>query len=367
MRIVFDVTSCARESRGGISTYGWNLVEGCARVAPDNEYVLAVRSNRWTRRKLIAGLLPNAPRRALVDGLQWFTLGRPVDVFHGVGIRLPAVARFPKTVMMHDLNVFEFPELSSESWRVSRQQRIRETVARADLVISYSEQGRDALGHYVDCPPEKVRVVPLAVDTDVFRRPPEEQLQRVLAKHGLAERPYLICVGQYDGRKNHDGLLEAFAHAKLPEEWVLVLGGPKNENADKLRARGRELGVPDDRLHLPGFVLEDELPALLAGAEFYACGSLHEGFGLPVIEAQACGTAVVSSNRAALVETLGDCGLLFDPADLDDFASALQRMAGDAELRADFAARGPQRVAEHYTWDTLARASLDVFAEAAAR
>lgn len=367
MRIVFDVTSCARTSRGGISTYGWNLVEGCARVAPEHEYVLAVRSNRWMRRELIAGLLPSAPRRPLVDGFQWLTLGRPVDVFHGIGVRLPAVARFPKTVMMHDLNVFEFPELSSEEWRVSRQQRIRETVARADLVISYSEQGRDALAHFVDCPPEKVRVVPLAVDTEHFRRPPEDELQRVLAKHGLAERPYLICVGQYDGRKNHDGLLEAFAHAKLPDEWVLVLGGPRDANADTLRARGRELGLPDERLHLPGFVLEEELPALLAGAEFYVCGSLHEGFGLPVIEAQACGTAVASSDRAALRETVGDCGVLFDPADLDDFAAALQRMAGDAALRAELAARGPARVAEHYTWDTLARKSLAVLAEAAAR
>lgn len=364
MRIVFDVTSCARSNRGGISTYGQKLVESCARVAPQNDYVLALRSNRWSKRKLLAELLPEAPRRLLVDGLHALTLPGKVDVLHGIGVRLPAFGGFARTVMMHDLNVFEFPELSSESWRRSRQQRIRETVKRAHLIISYSEQGRDALQQHVGCPPEKVRVVPLAVDTEQFRRPDEHTLQEVLARHGLAGRPYLICVGQYDGRKNHDGLLRAFAHARLPDEWILVLGGPRDADAAKLRALARELGLPDERVHLPGFVADEDLPALLAGAEFYACGSLHEGFGLPVVEAQACGTAVASSDRAALVETVGDCGVLFDPADLDDFAGALQRLAGDAELRADLARRGPLRVAEHYTWDQLARSTLDVFVEA---
>lgn len=366
MRLAFDVTSCAKARRGGIATYGWALVQACARVAPQHDYVLAVRSNRWLSRRLLADMLPGVRPRLLVDGLHRLLLGAPLDALHGVGVRLPAVGGFARTVMLHDLNVFEFPELSSEEWRRTRQQRIRETVARATLVLSYSAQGRAALQHHVGLAPEKVRVVPLGVDVERFRRPPEDVLQRVLGAHGLLGRPYVLMIGEYSTRKNPHGLLEAFAAAGLPDEWMLVLGGPRDADREALAAHAARLGLPERRLHLPGWVADEELPALLAGAAFYVCSSLHEGFGLPVLEAQACGTPVLSSDRAALRETLGDCGLLFDPGERDDFVAGLRRMAADTALRQELSRRGPPRVAAHYGWDVVARATLAAIEEAVA-
>lgn len=366
MRIVFDVTSCAKPRRGGIATYGAELVAACARVAPEHEFALAVRSNRWFKRALVDDLLPGVRARLLVDGLHALFPGGRIDVLHGIGVRLPGPGRFAKVVTIHDLNVFEFPELSSDAWRRVRRKRLRETVARADRILSYSEQGAAALGEHLGVPREKVRVVPLGVDTTRFHRPPEETLAAVRARHGLTGVPYVLMVGIADGRKNHRGLLEAFVRAALPAPWCLVLGGPRGEAAGALAARARELGLAEERLKLPGWVHDDELPALLAGAAFYCCASLHEGFGLPVIEAQACGTPVACSNRAALLETLGDCGLAFDPEDPDAFAEALLRLAGDEALRADLSARGPARVAEHYSWERVARDTLAVYADAAA-
>ncbi len=365
MRFAFDVSSCVKARRGGIATYGWNLVQACARVAPEHEFLLGVRPHRWLKRGLLDEMLPGVKPRLLQDQLQSLTLGKHVDALHGVGVRLPAGGSFGKTVMLHDLNVFEFPELSSADWRRKRQDRIRQTVARADLVLSYSEQGAVALGEHVGVPREKVRVVPLGVDTDTFRRPDDHRLQAVLARHDLAQRPYILLVGEYSDRKNPHGLLDAFADAALDKEWVLVIGGPRDANREALRVHAERLGLDEERVRLPGWVVDEDLPGLLAGAAFYVCASLHEGFGLPVIEAQACGTPVACSNRAALIETVGDCGLVFDPAQRDDFRAALQKLASDEGLRADLSRRGPARVAAHYTWDHVARLTLDVMAEAA--
>jgi glycosyltransferase involved in cell wall biosynthesis len=365
MRIVIDVTSCVKTRLGGIGVYGTELVRGCVRVAPEHEYVLAVRPNRWLRRELISDLCPQLERCLLLDRGHRFTLGRNVDVLHAVGVRLPATGRFPKVVMLHDINVFEFPELSEPGWREKRQRRIRQTVDRADLIVCYSEQGRRALGEHLDVASDRVRVVPLGIDTERFCRPNDDALSDVLENHDLRERPYVLSVGQYGTRKNQLGLVEAFAAAELPSEWLLVLGGPRGDAIDELRAAAQRHGLSQERLRTPGWVQDDELPALLSGAGFYACASLHEGFGLPVIEAQACGTPVAASNRAALVETLGDCGVAFEPTDLADFAGALSRLAGDPDLRAELSRRGPLRVAQAYTWDHVARATLAVLEEAA--
>lgn len=371
MRFAFDVTTCVKARRGGVPTYGWNLVRACARVAPEHDYVLAVRSHRWMRRSLIADLLPGVKPRLLVDGLQDLTMGGKVDTLHGIGIRLPAGGRFAKTVMVHDLNVFEHPELSEPSWRDTRQARIRETVARADLVLSYSEQGAAALGEYVDVPREKVRVVPPGVDTELFHRPADEVLLRVCERHGLLGRPYMLMVGGYSDRKNPHGLLDAFAdatqHGSLDDSWVLVLAGPRHAGQEALRVHAEQRGLGEDRLRLPGWINDDELPALLAGAGLYVCSSLHEGFGLPVLEAQACGAPVACSDRGALVETLGGCGVLFDPGDRDGFAEALCRLAADGELRADLARRGVERVRAGFGWELVARRTLEVMSEAAGR
>jgi glycosyltransferase involved in cell wall biosynthesis len=365
MRIVLDVTSCAKERRGGIGNYGAQLVQGLRRVAPDHELVMALRPQRWGQRELVADLCAGGAPRLLLDRLNPLTLRRPVDVFHGVGVRLPARGGFPRTVTLHDLNVFEFPELASDDWRRTRQARIRQTVARADLLLSYSEQGAAALGQYLGVARERVRVVPLGVDTSHFRRPDDAALARVSAKHRLDDKPYVVMVGEYSTRKNPHGLVEAFAASGLAPRWRLVLGGPRGENAEALAADGAARGLDDDTLRLPGWVDDDELPALLAGAGFCVCAARHEGFGLPVLEAQACGTPVVSSDRGALPETLGGLGLAFDPDDLEAFAGALSQMAGDDPLRSELARKGPLRVAEGYTWDHVARATLAVYEELA--
>lgn len=379
MKVAFDVTSCAKPRRGGIATYGWELIAACARVAPEHEYELAVRPNRWLARGHLEGLARAVAQRGetareatggaapaprlLLDAFADLCLG-PVDVLHSIGVRLPPRGRFAKVVTLHDLNVFEFPELSEPAWRDKRQARIKQTLARADSVIVYSRAGAAMLQQQLGFPAERVAVVPIGVDTARFFPRSEAERRPVLERLGLDGRPYVLHVGAFSTRKNQRGLLAAFARAALPDEWVLVLGGPTDEDAAALRAQAQQLGLDESRLLLPGWVGEPEYPALLSGAAVYVCASLHEGFGIPVIEAQACGAPVLSSNRGALPETVGDCGVLVDPGSEEAFAAALRALAGDTALRARLAAAGPARVREHFSWERIALATLAVYAAA---
>ncbi len=365
MRITFDVTSCVKPHGGGIQNYGRRLLHGLARVAEGHEISIAIRPNRWLKRHLVADLPSAGPPRLLLDRFHWLTLGS-IDVLHGIGARLPRNAAFARVVTIHDVRVYERPELASEAWVRKRRARIRETVERADLIVSPSEWGARALVAHLGVSRERVRVVPDPVDTGVFRPPDPASLARVRSAYALEQRPYFLNLGQLGARKNQMGLLAAFARARLPEEWLLVLAGPSGDAAAQLRASAAALGIGDERLRLPGRIPAEDLPALLGACGAYACASLHEGFGLPVAEAQACGAAVLSSNRGALPETLGDCGLLFDPSDPGDFSAALHRMAADPALRREFARRGPARARRCFSAEAVASRLLDVHREAMA-
>jgi alpha-1,3-rhamnosyl/mannosyltransferase len=375
MRLAFDVTSVVKPRRAGIAGYGWELIRAIARVAPEHELVLGVRPNRWTQRGLLdelrAALPHGAALRLLVDP---FADRRPLrpDVLHAIGVRLPARISAARVVTLHDINVFEYPEVSSPEWREKRQARIRQTLERTDLAISYSEQGRAALAEHLGFPPDRVRVVPCGVDAAAFARPAEPALRAALGRHALLDAgapvPYALMIGELSPRKNQAGLIAAFGRAvrerALPPEWRLVLGGPRGAEIEELRRLARAAGLPDERLITAGWIPDADLPALLAGATIYVCCSLHEGFGLPVLEAQAAGAPVLCSDRGALRETLGDCGVLFDPADEAGFAAALAGLARDAAQRAELAARGPRRVAAEFSWERVAKLTLAAYAEA---
>ncbi len=366
MRVALDVTSCAKQQRGGIGNYGAFLIQALARVAPEHDYVLCLRPQRFLDRRRCDDLMPTQPRRLIVDPISALLLGK-VDAFHGIGVRLPDTRAFGKSFMLHDLNVFEHPELARPDWRRKRGRRIRQTVSRADLVVVLSEQGARAAVEHLGLPRERLRVIPHGVDTTRFRPPTEEQVADLRGRLDLGQRPYVLTTGPFGPRKNQAGLLAALAAADLPDDWLLVMGGPRGEKADAARAAAQSVGWPLDRLRLPGWVAEDDLPTLLGGAGFYVCASMHEGFGMPVLEAQACGAPVVSSDRGALRETLGDVGLAFDPTDKSGFVAALRRMADDATLRASLSRRGPERVRDAFTWERCARDHLAVFEELAAR
>jgi len=186
----------------------------------------------------------------------------------------------------------------------------------------------------------------------------------VLARYAL--RPgFLFSLGRLNSRKNLDRLLLAYARLRASgaTSAPLVIGGRPDHGVDEMLRRAR-LSGEDSGIRFAGLIPDADLPALYAGAGCFVYPSLFEGFGLPVLEAMACGTPVVASNCTALPELAGDAGLLVDPESVDGLAAAIDRVISDVAFARELGARGLER-SRRYSWGLTARRTLDVYRDAA--
>jgi len=185
-------------------------------------------------------------------------------------------------------------------------------------------------------------------------------VSEVTARHGL-DTPYILAVGTLQPRKNYPVLMQAYAALRqrtgLPHKLAIV--GGRGWLTEEIDATITRLGLAD-QVRLLGFAPDDDLPALYTGASLLAFPSLYEGFGLPALEAMACGTPVVASTAPSLPEVCGDAALLVDPADVDGLADALERVLTDQEMAAQMVARGQQRAAQ-FRWEDAAKDLLAVY------
>jgi glycosyltransferase involved in cell wall biosynthesis len=291
-----------------------------------------------------------------------------VDVFHFLA-HLDAPTRLPGHVVVtvHDL----IPLLLRERYERGRPLRYRvqralerRVLARARLLLADSERTRLDLERLLGIDATRVRVAPLGVSAR-FRPAAAAETAALRARHGLAH-PYLLYVGGIDPRKNVPVLLEAYGRlrATQPEAPDLVLAGDMEHDPHlpALHAQAQRLKL-GEAFRVLGFAQDEELPALLAGALAFVFPSSYEGFGLPPLEAMACGTPVVATSAGSLPEVLGDAALLAPPDDTDGLAAALARITGDEALRATLRARGLERAAG-YSWERTARATLAAYREA---
>jgi glycosyltransferase involved in cell wall biosynthesis len=229
---------------------------------------------------------------------------------------------------------------------------------RADRIIAISHATqRDLIAAY-DVPPEKVTVIHEAADPR-FQPQPPEAVEAVRTRYGLPER-YLLSVGTIEPRKNLTRLLEAFEalHAEGLTDALVVVGG-RGWLYDDFFAR-LERSPAREAVLFPGYVPDADLPPIYAGAQALAFPSLYEGFGLPVLEAMACGAPVACSNTSSLPEVAGDAALLFDPHDVTAITQALHRLLSDDTLHADLQQRGRGRAAT-FSWDRVAAETEAVY------
>ena len=285
----------------------------------------------------------------------------PTEIFHATDHLLPRLSHTRSVFTLHDLTALTFPSAHTQLNRRFLQLMLPHFLRDADLVIADSSSTQyDALRLY-HLPPERVRMVHLGVAARFQPVPPEIQNQ-VRARYHLPER-FILAVGTLEPRKNLITLLEAYHALRAANSAVsLVIAGGRGWHSepffDKLRALGLEHSV-----QLPGRVPDEDLPALYSLAEVFAFPSLYEGFGLPVLEAMACGTPVVSSDTSSLPEVVGSAGLLLPPDDVFRWKEALARLTTDAALRAELRQRGLRQAAP-FTWENTARQTYAVYQEA---
>ena len=294
------------------------------------------------------------PRPRLVHraGHAWEQLVLPLRAGRAPALLCPAnlaPIAFPRNVVViHDAAVLRHPEWYSPAY-VAWQRRLLPALARRALhVVTVSEFSRGELSDLLGLAPDGLSVIPGGVDPAFTPRADAEPARRAL---GLT-RPYVLCVASQTARKNLKALVPAARQLAARQVEVVVAGGHRPQFA-------REPGL--DALRHVGAVPDALLPGLYAGAEAFALPSLYEGFGLPVLEAMACGTPVVAADATALPETCGGAALLAPPEG-EAFAAALADLLGDADARERLRAAGLQRAAA-FSWDRTASAVDALFTD----
>lgn len=270
--------------------------------------------------------------------------------------------RGPSIVTVHDLSVLHYPAFHPRERVRYFERHFARSAERADIVIADSEFIRRDLLETLRLDPAKIRVVPLGVGAE-FRPLPECQVRPVLERHGLAPGGYLLAVGTREPRKNLEQLIDAYLD--LPREvrarHTLALVGPQGWRAEALERRIAAL-ERDGAVRSLGYVPDEARPALYNGAAGFAYPSRYEGFGLPPLEAAACGTPVLTSCRSPMAEVLEGVAELVDPLDAAAITRGLVRILTDPDVRARACLEGPRRAAA-FTWDTCVARTMAVYDE----
>jgi glycosyltransferase involved in cell wall biosynthesis len=351
--------------RTGIGSYTAHLLQSYARCAGTDEFVLFTDTAVSCPEKNFRNV-PITVRKRILWTLFFLPLrlGRErLDLFHGTAnFELPPLAPCPRVATVHDLIPLYFPELVSRKFALLFRTLIGRTIRRAARVITDSEFSRADILRRFDVPAEKVVTIPLAPHP---RFGPEDDGTgaAVRRKYGLARR-YFLFVGVFEPRKNIPFLVDAYEEFRRAggNGIQLVLAGGAGfrgrEIADGIRRRNLE---PDVRLL--GYVPDEDLPALYREAELCIVPSRYEGFGLPVLEAMACGTAVLAADASSLPEVVGPAGDLFPLGESGGLARKLAALSGSRE---ELLQKGRQAVswARRFTWEETARRTLDVYRSA---
>ncbi|HWF09653.1 MAG TPA: glycosyltransferase family 1 protein [Bryobacteraceae bacterium] len=364
MRFAVDAHAIGRHLTGN-EVYIRSLLGAFAEVDRHSEFVAylsAPGAERWVPERFRIRHVSANPYARLGWGLaRWIRADSP-DLIH-VQYTAPLLVGIPTVVTVHDVSFIEHPEYFTGTRRSQLRLTVGRTVRRAARILTVSEFSRDAILRAYDIPAEKVRVIPNAANPE-FRVVGREKAQAAVRDRLGFDAPFIFSVGDLQPRKNQIGLIAAFS--KLLTECPqlthhLVLTGKETWFTPKVREAARACGFAS-RIHFTGFVSDENLLELYNACDCFVFPSFYEGFGLPILEAMACGRAVACSNTSSMPEVADGAGLLFDPYQTPEITRALKDILLDAELRGRMERLGLQRAAA-FTWKKSARATLDVYKE----
>jgi glycosyltransferase involved in cell wall biosynthesis len=385
MLIGIDASRATIARRTGTETYSRNLIRALIGLGSGHRFRLytngaaQVPGTGDLRSLEVPGtLIANVEIRSIPFPRLWThvrlsaeMLMHPPDVLFVPAHVLPLIHPRRSVVTVHDLGYLHYPEAHRAADRRYLDWSTRWNGRQATAVLADSQATRDDLVRAYGVDPGRVHVVYLGRDEAFGPVRDVSRLARTRERYGIAGR-YLLYVGTLQPRKNLARVIDAFAAlagdpalAPTLSDVQLVLAGKRGWLYDDLFAHVTLLGIAS-RVVFPGYVEEADLPALLSGALALVFPSLYEGFGIPVLEAGACGVPVITSNTSSLPEVAGDAALLVDPHDVDAIADAMVRIATDAELRAELDRRGQENV-KRFSWEKCARETLAVLEEAAKR
>ena len=307
-----------------------------------------------------------ADRLTWVTASKWAMRGRGavdrLDLYHGTNFRMHTVGRYGGIVTIHDLWLERFPKYSSKflGQRLSSY-KTRRTAARARKVVTVSRFSARELAEVFGLSADRIAVIPNGVSEDFFPRKDTDAFMALKQRIGLTTDRYLLFVGGADPRKNHRVVMEAASLVSTHlDDRTLVFAGTPTHRFGSYENTAKSCGLID-RLLCPGRLSQKELQLLYSYADLFIFPSLYEGFGMPVLEAMACGAPVITSETTALGEVAGDAAMLVDPRNPREVADTMVQVLKSEALRESLKAKGFARIKE-YTWSRSARQTYELYA-----
>lgn len=362
-----DVTS-ALSQRAGIGRYTRELVSALVRIDKSTEYLMfSAKQPTWDL--LENRIPPDSNVRYKQSPLSerwlyrlWYRLRLPVpvqlftgdiDLFYSPDFVLPPVRDdIPTILTVHDLSFMHFPETFTPSLRKYLNQVVPRSVRRASHVLADSQTTKDDISNIWHVDDKKITVLYSGVDRS-FRPPSEKaQLAKVRDKYDLGDEPYILSVSTIQPRKNYQMLIRAFKEVAMDFPHRLIIAGGKGWFYEETLAEVNAQGL-NDRVLFVGFVDDQDLPALYSDATLFLFPSLYEGFGLPILEAMACGVPVVVSNASCMPEVAGNAALILPPRDQEAWTTAIRDLLDDPRRRTQMVADGFLR-ARQFSWKRAA-------------
>lgn len=279
------------------------------------------------------------------------------DLHHGMAFAIPLLSPVPSVATIFDLSFIRFPERLTRARRLYLRWAVGISASRARRIIAISESGKSEIHSVLGVPLDRIDVAVPGV-SDHFRPLPASEIAAFRDRHSLPAR-FILYLGTLEPRKNLNILLSAYAALPNRNDVKLVLAGGKGWQTEQIFGLIEQLGIQNDVI-LPGYIPAEDLPLWYNAAEVFAYPSVYEGFGIPPLEAMACGTPVLASDTTSLPEAVGTSGILLPPTNIEAWQGALASILANPAQRADYAARGQER-ARQFTWQNTARSIVDSY------
>jgi glycosyltransferase involved in cell wall biosynthesis len=370
MRIAFDGTTLTA-GRTGVGYYTEHLLQHLAtEVERSGDELIVISNKPIDTTKPLPGHVRVCSDRQFPLRIGWMQLvasrvlrDLQPDVAHFTNGMIPPAPPVPTVVTIHDMSLRLHPRCHPIRRLIINRPLSAVAIRAASSIVTVSESARGDLLRLHPTDPDRVGVVHEAAGPGFEPLLDRARLDAVSRRYGLP-KPFVLYVGAIEPRKNLRRLMGAFASArKQGMRHELVCAGPYGWSSRDLAATIEGLGIRD-AVHFTGYVPVEDLPSIYNLAEMFAFPSVYEGFGLPVVEAMACGTPVITSNTSSLAEIASGAAETVDPYDVDAIAAALLRLARDASWRAELSARGLAR-AQRFSWTRTAREMLAIYRRAA--